>query len=328
RIEKLSAVCDTSVEELKAYRGTDGVMLSWKAGGRYEGFRLLREGRVIAEAIAGDARSYEDKQAPAKGLVRYAVEPTTGKATPAMLTVNLGPADPGDALIYEPFDYPSDADAPQSLLGQGGAVGTRGEYYYLSDQKLERAPASIGGGFSYGALPVTGNRGSSHRWSPGCAIKLDDGLKKAGLLEDGAALWISYVFRSNKDIEHRQGGGTVTLRSEDLQEGIGFLTSTREYQTAVVLDGQLKGTRITSVRSETPTLVVGRIIWGKGGENDSFVPYVPGPDLQQPEKHGRAAKPFNIDQAKLRLLVLQGEGQFDEIRVGPTYESVVGGGIR
>ena len=36
---------------------------------------------------------------------------------------------------------------------------------------------------SYGALPVTGNRGSSHRWSPGCAIALDDGLEKAGLLE-------------------------------------------------------------------------------------------------------------------------------------------------
>ena len=68
-----------------------------------------------------DARSFEDKQAPAKGKVTYAIEPTTGKVTPATLAVNLGPADPGGALIYEPFDYPADADEPQSLLGKGGA---------------------------------------------------------------------------------------------------------------------------------------------------------------------------------------------------------------
>ena len=90
----------------------------------------------------------------------------------------------------------------------------------------------------------------------------------------------------------------------------------------------VKGVRITSVRHKTPTLVVGKIVWGNDGENDSFVPYTPGHDLKQPEKHGRASAPFNIDQTKINLLVLQGEGQFDEIRVGPTYESVVGGGTR
>jgi len=324
---KLAAVCNTSVAELKAYRNMEGVMLSWQARGGYEGFQILRDGKVIADGIAGDMRSYQDKQAPSKGKVRYAIEPTTGKATPATLTVNLGPADPGDALVYEPFDYPADADEPQILLGKGGANGTRGEYYYLSDVKLERAPAAIGGGLSYGALPVTGNRGSSHRWSPGCAIALDDGLKKAGLLEDGATLWISYVFYVTKEIEHRQGGGTVLLCTEDLKEGVGFQTNS-EYRTAVVVDGELKGVRITSSKLETPTLVVGKIVWGKNGENDSFVPYRPIHDLKQPEEHGRPSAPFNIDQTKLSLLVLQGEGQFDEIRVGPTYESVIGGGTR
>jgi len=175
---------------------------------------------------------------------------------------------------------------------------------------------------------VTGNRGSSHRWSPGCAIALDDGLKKAGLLEDGATLWISYVFYVAKEIEHRQGGGTVLLCTEDLMEGVGFQTNTSEYRTAVVIDGKLKGVRITSSKLETPTLVVGKIVWGKDGENDSFVPYRPGHDLKQPEEHGRASAPFSIDQAKLSLLVLQGEGQFDEIRVGPTYDSVIGSGTK
>lgn len=326
--QKLIAACNTSVAEVTSYRSTKGVVLDWKARGRYNGFQILRDGKVIADGIAGTRRSYLDKQAPAKGVVRYSIEPITGEATPATLSVNLGPADPGDALVYEPFNYPSDADEPQSLIGRSGAIGTRGEYYYLSDMKLERAPAAIGGGLSYGDLPVTGNRGSSHRWSPGCAIALDGSMNKARLLEDGATLWISYVFYVTKDIEHRQGGGTVLLCTEDLKEGVGFQTGTGEYRTAVLIDGKLKPVRITSARSGTPTLVVGKIVWGKDGENDSFVPYITGTDLKLPEKHGRASVPFNIDQSKLSLLVLQGEGQFDEIRVGPTYESVIGGGTK
>ena len=72
--------------------------------------------------------------------------------------------------------------------------------------------------------------------------------------------------------------------------------------------------------------MVGRLTWGKNGENDRFVPFHVGPDLKLPEKEGRESVPFNIDQTKLSRLVLSGEGQFDEIRVGPTFESVVGSG--
>ncbi|MEM7011076.1 MAG: sialate O-acetylesterase, partial [Verrucomicrobiota bacterium] len=323
--QKLDALCDTSVSKLKAYRGIEGVVLSWEARGRFDGFWIQRDGNVIADGVAGDLRSFVDKQAPSKGAVEYTIEPTTGKTTAASLTVNLGLADPGDAVVYEPFDYPAAADEPQSLLGKGGAVGTQGEYYYLSDEKLDRAPAAIGRGLSYGSLAATGNRASSHRWSPGCAIALDDSLRNSGLLEDGATLWISYVFFVTQEIEHRQGGGTVMLYTDDLQQGVGFQTNPGEYRTAVVVDGNLKAVRIASSPKETPSLVVGKIVWGTDGEDDSFVPYMPGRDLKQPEKHGRASAPFNIDQAKLSLLVLQGEGQFDEIRVGPTYESVIGG---
>jgi hypothetical protein len=75
---------------------------------------------------------------------------------------------------------------------------------------------------------------------------------------------------------------------------------------------------------------VGRITWGKDGADDSFVPFPDiGPDLKLPEKEGRHFKPgFNIDQTKLSRLVIGGVGQFDEIRVGPTYESVIGAGAK
>ena len=322
----LKAIVDTSPLEVKGYRGMEGVVLSWRARGKYDGFRILRNGKTIAEDIAGDVRTYLDKGAPTEGKVRYSIQPTTGSATAAELTVNLGPADPGDALVYEPFDYPAGAGEPQTLIGQGGATGTKGTYTYLADKNLDRAPATLGGGLRFGELPVTGNHGSSHRWSPGCSIELDDSLEKAGLLKDGATLWISYIYYRGQEFEHRQGGGMFTLSTRDLKEGVGLMADNREYRTVVMLDGKPQQRRITSSKPLTPTLVIGRITWGQEGENDSFVPYITGHDLKMPEKHGRASVPFNIDQSKISLLVLQGEGQFDEIRVGPTYESVVGGG--
>lgn len=196
----------------------------------------------------------------------------------------------------------------------------------MSDKQLERVPATLAGGLSYGALPVTGNRSSTNRWCSEGVIELDDSLHKADLLKDGATLWMSYVFFASGEHEHRQGGGIVTLRSEDLKEGIGFSASGKEYDTAVVLDGKVEKRRIAGTRPNTPILVVGRITWGKDGQPDSYVPFLVGPDLKLPEKEGRASLPFNIDQTKINRLVLSGEGQFDEIRVGATYESVVGGG--
>ena len=326
--QKFTAETDTSVQSLNAFRSLEGVMLNWEARGKYHGFLILRNDILIGEAKSGEARSYLDKNAPSEGKVHYTIIPTTGNTTAAKLTVNLGPSDPGDALVYEPFDYPAGTGEPQTLLGKGGAFGTKGKYYYLSDKSLERAAAAMGNGLRFGNLPTTGNRGSTHRWSPGSAIALDDGLKEAGLLEDGATLWMSYLFQTSKQIEHRQGGGTVLLSSKDLKEGVGFNTDNSEFRTAVLVDGKLNKVRITSTPRETATLVVGKIVWGKDGADDTFVPYRPAHDLKIPEKHGRAAKPFNIDQSKLSLLVLQGEGQFDEIRVGPTYESVVGGGTK
>ena len=91
-----------------------------------------------------------------------------------------------------------------------------------------------------------------------------------------------------------------------------------------MLGGKEQPRRITGTRPNTPIFVVGRLTWGMNGANDSFVPFHVGPDLKLPEKEGRHSVPFNIDQSKLRRLVLGGEGQFDEIRVGPTFASVVG----
>ena len=98
------------------------------------------------------------------------------------------------------------------------------------------------------------------------------------------------------------------------KQGVGFKAG-GQYETVVVRDGKVKGVRITGSRKNASILV----------KDHSFVPFQVGPDLKLPEKHGRVFGSFNIDQSKFSRLVLSGEGQFDELRVGPTFESVVGG---
>ena len=70
------------------------------------------------------------------------------------------------------------------------------------------------------------------------------------------------------------------------------------------------------------------MVWGANGGPDQFLPYHVQRDLKLPEKIGRTLDPFNIDQSKLSRLVLKGgrASDVDEIRVGPTYDSVLGGG--
>jgi hypothetical protein len=142
-------------------------------------------------------------------------------------------------------------------------------------------------------------------------------------LDDGATLWISYISNSEG-----HGGAAVTLQSADSKEGIGFRVNNRERQTVVIIDGKLSDTRIGGYSHNTPSLAVGKFVWGKNGENDTFDQMGPRSKLE-PREFGRPFKkfPFNIDQTKLSRLVFShgNEGNsFDEIRIGATYESVTG----
>ncbi len=192
------------------------------------------------------------------------------------------------------------------------------------------------GSLRYGNVPVTGNRAQTSTRSSDkrCAIELDGSLAKAGLLKDGATMWMSYV-----SFMPASGGGqnTVTLESDDQKDGIGFLHKEGQFETVVVLDGEVARRRIGPAWKGRIVLMVGKIVWGRDGENDNFYPMWPDQDLKQPTENLtgkyrflREPEAFNIDQTRLNRLVLQqgGENCFDEIRVGPTYESVIGGGTK
>lgn len=332
--QKLTATSTTYVSDLEATRSVGGVTLTWTPRGKFDGYRISRDGQVIEANLSAGATSYEDKQVPKEGLVTYSVEPTTGKATQATVALNLGPIDPGDALVYEPFNYyPPDFKSPVSLIGMKGAVGTVGEYLLL-DEKPKNLPMVITGGLNFGDLPVMGNRVQCGASGKGCAIALDDSLEKAGLLKDGATMWMSFVYNT---APANGGSVVVTLQSDDLKNGIGFGLKNDEIQTVVVVDGKMLAVRIGPSKPGNNVLVVGMFVWGKDGENDKFYPMTPKDDLKKPEenvtgkyRYQREPAPFNIDQSKLKRLVFQngGNNTIDEIRVGPTYESVVGGGTK
>ena len=325
--KKLSASCDTSVSGLNGYRSLDGVMLSWNARGKYKAFQITRDGKVIAEALPADARSYEDKTAPAKGKVVYSIQPSTGKSTPATIEVRISQPHAGGALVYEPFDYPSDAEVPQSLLGKSGALGTTGAYVTL-DERPKHLPKIVAGGLSHGALPVTGNKGhAGHHGSKGCAIQLDGSLKKAGLLDDGAEVWIGFLFRTLK----KGPGVNLSLQSDDGKEAIGFIHKGVTESYVFENGKEKKRLFVKGIRAPNTYLFVAKMVWGKDGQPDQWIPYFVPDDLKLPEKHGRIfTEPFNIDQNKLSRLVLKGgdASHADEIRIGPTFESVVGAGTK
>jgi len=321
--QELSASCDTSPTELTSYRSAGGAMLNWKARGKYDGFRIKRDGKVIADNLAADARNFEDKEAPAKGKVIYSVEPTTGHATPAESGIHFGPIDAGSALVYEPFDYPTSTEEPLSLLGKSGAVGTKGAYYSTRERPTDLLPLLSARSRNYGALPVTGNCASFDGRGGDCVIELDDSIKKAGLLENGATLWISFVFYN---IDGGRGA-SVSLQSADGKEAIGFIHD-RSTNTFVMQGGVEQKHLLTKGVAKDANLFVGKMVWGANGEPDQFLPYHVERDLKLPEKTGRTLDPFNIDQSKLNRLVFKGgrASDVDEIRIGPTYESVIGAG--
>lgn len=329
--QKLTATSTTYVTDLLAARSAGGVMLTWKPVGKFAGYKITRDGKVIAENIAADATSYEDKQVPTGALVTYAVQPTTGKVTPALVSINLGAIDSGNALVYEPFNYySSDFKSPIDLLGMKGAVGTTGAYFPLNE-KSKNNPQVMPSGITFGDLPVMGNCLQCPNGNGGFAIQLDDSLEKAGLLKDGATMWMSYI------LNIKGGSAVITLQSEDMKDGIGFCHTDREYQTVVVVNGEMVTRRIGGSKKENDIMLVGKFVWGKDGADDKFYPMMPKSDLKEPEPNEtgkylymREPGAFNIDQSKLKRLVFQkgGDNTFDEIRVGPSYESVIGGGTK
>jgi hypothetical protein len=241
--------------------------------------------------------------------------------------------------IGESFDYAAGTYNLHSLNTSAGGTGWGGNQWDNTGQKNGYG-SIISPGLSYGSLPVAGNAaGDGHGRYWGASFrKFGSTLLAAGLLDDGAEMWFSVV------IEGSANGGTSKLGfsigngsfgSSDWNltgpgggEGLGFLGYNTGDATAMGwtgggTDGPDSGSAVDGTPG--PTLVVGHVQWGVGTADETLTLYAPDATLTM----GAAVQGNNIANVNQitfdRVALLYKDGQkIDEIRIGATYNDVVG----
>ena len=332
----LTTSVDTSISTASAYSVVgDNVIVTWVNNAQdYPNIEIKRNGQVIAAALAGDATSYTDTAAPTTGVVNYEIVHTNGDATPATTSVNLGPIDAKQALIYEAFAYPADPGNNPTLVGLSGATGTQGSYTGTGSTGI--APITL----VFGNFDANGNR-----------LEVDDTfsaeidivpglLASAGTIEPGDSLWISAIVQR---VAGSNGNISVMLQNDDGTEAAGIQMMNGELQT-VFRDADIAADRLSrrigGATEGRSTLLVGELVWNtehtevvnNSPEDDGFgdrvISYLPASDHvgRDDLRSSRSSYVFDIDQSQLTKLAIYGSGSvlIDEIRIGATYESVIG----
>jgi hypothetical protein len=274
------------------------------------------------------------------GANAFTVSVSDGIASPVEATVNiLVLADPdSNAVVHESFNM-----AAGALKDQPAGLGLSGNWQRHSGSDTNQMIVSSPG-MSYGSLPVSANRVKNGSTGGGRAnhALTDSSLVNAGLLSDGATLWFGVLVQPVVALNSTSGialaSGNITSYDTAGINGIGI-----NVQNGSDLEycAWKSGTTGTYLRANAqtdlhniggtgqgyrPHLVVGKVVWGTGGANDTFEIYMPDANLVQGARKG-AVQSINIDQSTFnRIVVYNGAAgiEYDEIRVGSTYESVIG----
>lgn len=236
--------------------------------------------------------------------------------------------------VYEGFDCKAGP-----LGGQSGAtaVGLDGTWK-AQPGRYDVTADSI----AYPALPSTGGKMESKNWGrrpPATRPLNKEAMARDKLLEDGKELWWSVVVGVGKKCNRTNGFLLFGLKdgAEKSKTHVGFrLARSLLYASANETLGKSampsRGGKIT-LPADKPNLLVGRCRWGKDGDSPDTVELyrvldVPGkgPVLLK--------KPIStvtglVDQASLDTLYFEYNEHFllDEIRIGPSYESVLLGTV-
>ncbi len=314
------------VTDLEAHRRRNGMRLSWRNNLGYSALQVRRNGTLIAASLPGTASSYVDPSPPA-GPATYTVQPSNPGSTPAEVQVTVSAAPGGNALIYEPFDMP----AASPLTDQAGGIGLDGKW--SADVSVQ----VTAGSFSFGTLPVFGNRITRTSSNGSANIVIGEILHEAGLMDHGAELWFSFLAPNPDNINVSP---TLVLGNENLnnntsvgQSGSAIgarLHQGRTVQGLIFNSGGVAATSATQATLGTAelALVVGRIQWGANpAAPDTISIYTPGTDLVLDTPQSASAA---VDQSTFRVLSMWGNGTaptIDEIRFGANYQDVIGQGV-
>jgi hypothetical protein len=265
----------------------------------------------------------------------------TALSAPTVATT-LAPPPPGP-LVYEPFD-----DLDPTLNGNTPGPGFSGTWSASS--------AVSPGSLSYGSLATSGGRattGGSQFQENG--ISPGDTLTNAGLMVDGATLWLSALIVNYNSVpapttDNRTYLALGTGNADGFDRiggtpGSGFTVAVSKVSPGGVTaqawndgsdgtGGATRGATVTVANNAT-FLAVGKITWGKFGvEDDVFELYLPGTDLVLGAPISTITADFDqlgVADAANAFDTISFTGgrpnlgvpEVDEIRFGATYADVV-----
>jgi len=323
---------NTGITNFSGNQRVNGLRLTWENNRAYSGITVKRNGSVIAASLPGTTTSYTDFSPPV-GAVTYSVEPVDAGGTLVEVQVAVSAAQPGGALVYEPFEM----TANTALAGKDGGIGLDGKWD--GDSGIQVIPGNDPNDtytdYTFGALPVFGNRITRVSGGNGsCAIPIGTALQEAGLMEHGAQLWFSFLSQNPNDSNIiptlALGNDILTGPDKVAMSGnaIGArLQQGKNVQGIILKDGVLAGNTPNQVvlGASEVVLVVGRITWGANATApDTIEIYTPGTNLVLDTPQSFSAV---VDQSKFKVLSMWGNGvtpNMDEIRFGASYQAVIG----
>jgi hypothetical protein len=245
--------------------------------------------------------------------------------TPVNLTVKTRVTPVGLAL-YEPFDY------KEGMLR--GATGSS-EIGFTGAWEAHKSNTVIPNNISCGGIPA---KGKAMNTGKGAVRPLDpSGLAANGLLKDGAELWLCLQVQYSNNADRKVLDMILANNGYDELTGLIKNDSTRLGQGVGVNIGM--GTKAVLYESVPPAenefgngngiklgeagIIVAKIKWGK--DLDVMEVYIPQADMTLP-------KPIStlhtkVDQSTFDTMIIRGSVILDEIRMGPTLESVLLGTV-
>jgi hypothetical protein len=260
-------------------------------------------------------------------------DPMTWAVAPAAGSTSL--------IVHEDFNYSSGG----SLTGSGGAgfdaawVTTRSTQPNTGYFEVNTTGLTFTDTLSNN-LPVSGK--SAYRSEAGGRSEANRVLSadaRAALLPDGSTMWFSVLHERSNNNEYAAfvlGTGTFDVAAGyklDVYttggEGFGFGSSKTASIEAIGYDNSAGLTKVvSSVDASVTRLIVGKIVWSANGSDDTLTLYNV-TDLTSEPTTAIATVSADLDQVNFDRIALfsnQASAVYDEIRLGTSFTSVVGGG--
>ncbi len=239
---------------------------------------------------------------------------------PLMVLAVSGAAS-GALVIYEPF-----ADTNSTITGNTAGTGLSGNW--------AGSGAVVGSTINYGNLQ-TGSGGAASISNTNGYVSTGTSLSSAGLLNDGATLWFSFVVTTGGDVatngdlgfafgtDQIGTGNNIPVANSGTAFGVRFKNN--QLRAALWTPGALAHQAGSSISASTTYLVAGKFTWGAGA-TDKLEVYKVDTNLNMTLSSTYSAVDVNqslFDTVSFGSKAATPAHFFDEIRFGATSADVL-----